>query len=84
MPEYKWKIFKQACKIGTEEGKLTRREIYIKAQKDHREQIERQEENQTKQRLGRLTSKVRLNPNIIWQIRKWAKTNNELEILFTL
>ncbi len=52
---------------------------YMKAIKDHRDAIETEEKKRTEERMNKISQEAKKNRNIIWQIRKKTKSNNELE-----
>ena len=73
------KAFEKACKSGTDQAKERTMEEYIKLQKAHRQEIEKEETTKMQERLEKLATKAKIDPNIIWKARKQTKNNNELD-----
>ena len=73
------KLFEQACKSGTKAQKASMLEKYIETQKRTREMIDKYETEQTEKRILELINKTKIDPNSIWQARRAARSNNELE-----
>ena len=73
------RAFEKACKGGEEANKENTLRRYKKAQKRTREMIEKYEAEQTEKRTRELINRTKIDPNNIWQARKQARGNNELE-----
>ena len=52
---------------------------YIETQKRTREMIDKYDTEQTEKRIRELINKTKIDPNSIWQARRAARSNNELE-----
>ena len=69
----------EACKNRSEEQKNLTLDIYTKSQKHYRDAIEEEEKKRTNERIKKLINRTKKDPNMIWQARKRARTNNEIE-----
>ncbi len=72
--------FERACKEKVNQDQISETmRIYMTAQADHRKAVELEDKKRTEEKIMRLAKDAKQNRNLIWQIRKKTKTNNELE-----
>ena len=72
-------FFENTCKNGTPEEKKVAATNYMRAQRELKEKIEEEEKHKLEAKLKEIYIEARKNPNIIWDLKKKAKPNNELE-----
>ena len=72
------KEFQDAC-TRRDKNKIQRTKTsYLEAQDKYRSALEEAEKKAIEKKLEEIANKAKIQPNIIWQIRKKAKPNNEL------
>ena len=71
--------FEEACKTHDGEEKERTKNEYVRSQANLRNRLEKYEIEMIEKRILELTAKAKIDPNTIWQARKKAKNDNELE-----
>ncbi len=71
--------FEEACKSGTYEQKGKAKKAYEESQINLRREMEKHETEKTEERIAKIVRATKINPNAIWDARKRARTDNELE-----
>ena len=72
------KEFQNACTSGNKNEIQRTKTNYLEAQDKYRTALEEAEKKAIERKLEEIAKKAKIQPNIIWQIRKKAKPNNEL------
>ena len=72
------KEFQNACTSGNKNEIQRTKTNYLEAQDKYRAALEEAEKKAIEKKLEEIAKKAKIQPNIIWQIRKKAKPNNEL------
>ena len=72
------KEFQDACTSGNENEIRRTKTSYLEAQDKYRRALEEAEKKAIERKLEEIAKKAKIQPNIIWQIRKKAKPSNEL------
>ena len=69
--------FTSKCNLNQE--RKNEKEAYLLAQKELKEAIEAEEKKQTQERMDKILEKGKINPNVIWEIKKATWTDPDLE-----